>query len=50
MIHHLAELGDLRQRGIAIGCNHRDAAIEGFEVFQYLSSVKSAESRLKRLV
>jgi hypothetical protein len=50
MIHHLAELGDLGQSRIPIGRDHRDAAIEGFEMLQDLSSVEAAKSRLERLV
>ncbi|MDQ3904258.1 MAG: hypothetical protein M3300_02120 [Actinomycetota bacterium] len=44
MIQNPAELGDLRQGGIPIGRDERDATIQRFEVVQHLSAVES-ESR-----
>jgi len=38
------------QSRVAIGRDHRDPAIKGFEVFPNLSSIEAAESGLERLV
>jgi hypothetical protein len=42
MIQDSAELRDLRQGGIPIACDYRDATIQRFEMIQDLLPVESA--------